>query len=156
VHVGAFKGGPVPFDDLRGSVFAQPNSGQPPFDPEAMRRFGSVVLLAAIWLKQLHQVPGRISQKNLRAAGSAHDVVGELHVGGTQSGSSRQRHAYAGTGAAAGRAFNSSSAKNALRLRPAEIAITPMPMRSIKRPKRSGDAACVARAGAPRMPLRSP
>ena len=35
---------------------------------------------------------------------------------------------YAGTGAAAGRAFNISSAKNALRLRPAEIASTPMPM----------------------------
>jgi len=35
---------------------------------------------------------------------------------------------YAATGAAAGRAFNSSSATNALRLRPAEIASTPMPM----------------------------
>jgi hypothetical protein len=35
---------------------------------------------------------------------------------------------YAGAGAAAGRAFRSSSAKNALRLRPAEIATTPMPM----------------------------
>src|SRR6516162_5270948 len=33
-----------------------------------------------------------------------------------------------GTGAAAGRVFNSSSATNALRLRPAETASTPMPM----------------------------
>jgi hypothetical protein len=44
-----------------------------------------VVLLAAGRLKQLHQVPGRISQKNLRAAGSGHDVVAELRAGGTQS-----------------------------------------------------------------------
>ena len=36
--------------------------------------------------------------------------------------------AYAGTGAAAGRAFKNSSAKRALRLRPAEITSTPMPM----------------------------
>ena len=56
-------------------------------------------------------------------------------------GAGRERHDYAGTGAAAGRAFNSSSATNALGLRPAEIASTPMPMRSIKRPKSSGDAA---------------
>ena len=35
---------------------------------------------------------------------------------------------YAGTGAAAGRAFNSSSAKSALRLSPAEIASTPTPI----------------------------
>ncbi len=34
---------------------------------------------------------------------------------------------YAGTGAAAGRAFKNSSAKRALRLRPAEIASTPVP-----------------------------
>jgi hypothetical protein len=62
-------------------------------------------------------------------------------------GSRLQRHGYGATGVAAGRAFNSSSAANALRLRPAEIASTPMPMRSIKKPKSSGDAACVARAG---------
>ena len=35
---------------------------------------------------------------------------------------------FEGTGAAAGRVFNSSSATNALRLRPAETASTPMPM----------------------------
>jgi hypothetical protein len=34
---------------------------------------------------------------------------------------------YAGKGAAAGRAFKNSSAKRALRLRPAEIASTPVP-----------------------------
>src|SRR6516162_3649255 len=43
------------------------------------------MLLAPSRLKQLHQVPGRISQKNLRAAGSGHDVIAELHAGGTQS-----------------------------------------------------------------------
>jgi len=42
-----------------------------------------LALLAASRLKQLHQVPGRISQKNLRAAGSGHDVIAELHAGGT-------------------------------------------------------------------------
>jgi hypothetical protein len=54
--------------------------------PEANAATGSVVLLAASRLKQLHRVPGRISQKNLRAAGSGHDVIAELHAGGTQSG----------------------------------------------------------------------
>ncbi len=44
----------------------------------------------------------------------------ECRAGGAMS--------YASTGAAAGRAFNSSSAKRALRLRPAEIASTPIPM----------------------------
>ena len=42
-------------------------------------------MLLASRLKQLHQVPGTISQKNLRAAGSGHDVVAELRAGGTQS-----------------------------------------------------------------------
>ena len=39
------------------------------------------------------------------------------------------------------RAFDSSSARNALKLKLAEIASTPMPMRSIKS---SGETACVA------------
>ena len=43
------------------------------------------MLFAASRLKQLHQVPGRIFQKNLRAAGSGHDVIAEMHAGGTQS-----------------------------------------------------------------------
>src|SRR5262249_51079681 len=54
-------------------------------DPKRTRRFGSVVLLAASRLKQLHEVPGRISQKSLRAAESGHDVIAELHAGGTKS-----------------------------------------------------------------------
>jgi type IV secretory pathway ATPase VirB11/archaellum biosynthesis ATPase len=44
-----------------------------------------LALLAASRLKHLHQVPGRISQKNLRAAGSGHGVIAELHAGSTQS-----------------------------------------------------------------------
>jgi hypothetical protein len=44
------------------------------------------------------------------------------------SGARRQRPGYAATGVGADRAFKSSSAKNALRLRPAEIATTPMPI----------------------------
>ena len=36
-------------------------------------------------LKQLDEAAGRIPQKDLRAAGSGHDVVTELRAGGTQS-----------------------------------------------------------------------
>jgi hypothetical protein len=53
--------------------------------PKRTRRLGTVVLLEANRLKQLYQVPGRVSEKNLRAAGSGHDVVAELRAGGTQS-----------------------------------------------------------------------
>jgi hypothetical protein len=69
--------------DVRG---LSPTRKQPPFTAHPKRRIGSVVLLAASRLKQLHQVPGWISQKNLRAAGSGHDVIAQLHAGGTQSG----------------------------------------------------------------------
>ena len=47
---------------------------------------------------------------------------------GDQQVSGPQRNGYAATGAGVGRAFNSNSATSALRLRPAEIASTPMPM----------------------------
>jgi len=60
---------------------------------------------------------------------------------GLQPASCTPRHGYAGTDAAARRAFDSSSARNALKLKLAEIASTPMPMRSIKS---SGETACVA------------
>jgi hypothetical protein len=36
-------------------------------------------------LKQLDEVVGRVPQKDLRAAGSGHNVVAELRTGGTQS-----------------------------------------------------------------------
>ena len=53
---------------------------------QAHTRFGSVsLLLAASRLKQLYEVPGWIAQKNLRAAGSGHDVIAELRAGATQS-----------------------------------------------------------------------
>ena len=57
-----------------------------------------------------------------------HDIGGEENADQPAGLRFRQVMTYAGTGAAAGRAFNISSAKNALRLRPAEIASTPMPM----------------------------
>jgi hypothetical protein len=43
------------------------------------------VLLVPRQLKQLHQVPGRIAEKALRATGSGQDVIAELHARGTQS-----------------------------------------------------------------------
>jgi predicted MFS family arabinose efflux permease len=59
-----------------------------------------------------------------------------------------------GTGAAW--ALSTSKPSSAARLIPAEIMRTPAPIRSISKPKISGDAACAARAGAPSTPLRNP
>jgi hypothetical protein len=39
---------------------------------------------AARRLEKLNEIPRRVYQQDLRSAGSRHDVVSELHAGGTQ------------------------------------------------------------------------
>jgi hypothetical protein len=36
-------------------------------------------------LEQLNEIAGRVYQQDLRSSGSGHDIVSELHAGGTQS-----------------------------------------------------------------------
>ena len=107
---------------------------------------------------QLRHLRARLPNRRRRHHFPAPQHLAALNFPGRARGGGLHRASlgYAATGAGAGRAFNSTSATSALRLRPAEIASTPIPMRSIRRPKSSGDAACVARAGAPWMPVRSP
>lgn len=94
--------------DIRG----EENADQP-----ARIGFRQVPAGDVIW-KQRRQGEGSDLRQHLRGDDRLRVAVG----------SGRQRHDYAGTGAGDGRAFNNSSANNALRLSPAEIASTPIPI----------------------------